>query len=79
MICGADDPVVSAEDRQRFEEEMHEANVADWRLEVYDGVGHSFTNPDIGNRGLPPGFAYDEDANRRSWAAMQALLDDAFK
>jgi dienelactone hydrolase len=78
MMCGADDPVVSAEDRQGFQDEMREANVADWRLEVYDGVGHSFTNPDIGNRGLPPGFAYDEEADQRSWAAMLSLLDGAF-
>jgi dienelactone hydrolase len=30
MICGADDPVVSAADRHRFEDEMREANVAAW-------------------------------------------------
>ena len=53
MICGADDPVVSADDRRRFEDEMRDAHVADWRLEVYGGVGHSFTNPDIASRGLP--------------------------
>ena len=78
MICGADDPVVSAEDRTRFEDEMREANVADWRLEVYGGVGHSFTNPDIATRGLPTGFAYDRRADRRSWASMLALLEEAF-
>ncbi|MEP6659223.1 MAG: dienelactone hydrolase family protein [Acidimicrobiales bacterium] len=78
MICGADDPVVSADDRARFENEMRDAGVADWRLEVYGGVGHSFTNPDIGNRGLPGFFAYDERADRRSWASMLALLDEAF-
>ena len=53
MMCGADDPVVSAEDRRRFEDEMHEAHVADWRLEVYGGIGHSFTNLSIASRGLP--------------------------
>ena len=78
MICGADDPVVSADDRARFENEMREAGVADWRLEVYGGVGHSFTNPDIGKRGMPGLFAYDERADRRSWASMLALLDEAF-
>ena len=52
MMCGAEDPVVSAADRLRFENEMREARVADWRLEVYGGVGHSFTNPDIASRGL---------------------------
>jgi dienelactone hydrolase len=76
MICGADDPVVSADDRLRFEDEMRAAAVADWRLEVYGGVGHSFTNPDIASRGLPGLFAYDERADRRSWASMLALFDD---
>ena len=76
MICGADDPVVDADARARFVDEMREAGVADWRLEVYGGVGHSFTNPDIGNRGLPAGFTYDERADRRSWASMLALLDE---
>ena len=78
MICGADDPVVSAGDRQQFEREMGEAGVADWRLEVYGGVGHSFTNPDIATRGLPGRFAYDERADRSSWASMLALLDEVF-
>jgi dienelactone hydrolase len=78
MICGADDPVVSNEDRRRFESEMRSAHVADWRLEVYGGVGHSFTNPDISSRGLPGFFAYDERADRRSWSAMLALLREAF-
>ena len=62
--------------QQRFIDEMREAAVGDWRLEVYGGVGHSFTNPDIGGRGLPAGFAYDERADRRSWAAMLALFDE---
>ena len=78
MICGADDPVVTAADRQQFELEMVEAGVADWRLEVYGGVGHSFTNPDIAARGLPGGFAYDRRADRRSWASVLALLEEVF-
>ena len=78
MMCGAEDPVVSPEARHRFEDEMREAGVADWRLEVYGGVGHSFTNPDIDGRGLPAGFAYDERADRRSWASTLTLLDEAF-
>ena len=78
MICGAEDPVVSAADRLRFETEIREAGVADWRLEIYGGVGHSFTNPDIASRGLPGFFAYDERADRRSWASMSTLLREAF-
>ena len=78
MICGAEDPVVSSDDRRRFEDEMRAAKVADWRLEVYGGVGHSFTNPDIASRGMPGFFAYDERADRRSWSAMLALFDEVF-
>ena len=78
MMCGAEDPVVSADDRRRFEDEMRAAHVADWTLEVYGGVGHSFTNPDIAARGLPGLFAYDERADRRSWASMRNLLDEVF-
>jgi dienelactone hydrolase len=77
MICGAEDPVVSDDDRRRFENEMRTAHVPDWRLEVYGGVGHSFTNPDISSRGLPGFFAYDERADRRSWSAMLALFHEA--
>jgi dienelactone hydrolase len=79
MICGAEDPVVSADDRRRFEDEMREAGVADWRLEVYGRVGHSFTNPDIAARGLPGFFAYDERADRRAWDSMLALLREVFE
>ena len=57
---------------------MRAANVADWRLEVYGGVGHHFTNPEISSRGLPGSFAYDEQADRRSWAEMLALFDEVF-
>lgn len=78
MICGAEDPVVSSEDRRRFEDEMRSAEVGDWRLEVYGGVGHSFTNPEIASRGLPGFFAYDKRADRRSWSAMLALFDEVF-
>jgi dienelactone hydrolase len=78
MMCGSEDPVVSAEDRASFEADMRACGVADWRLEVYGGVGHSFTNADIAGRGLPAGFAYDARADRRSWHSMLALLDEVF-
>jgi dienelactone hydrolase len=78
MMCGADDPVVGADDRRRFEDEMRSLGVADWQLVVYGGVGHSFTNPNIDRRGLGAGFRYDERADRRSWALMLALLDEVF-
>lgn len=75
MCCGADDPFASHELRQGFETEMREAGVADWRLDLYGGVGHSFTNPKVDEFGIP-GVAFDEAAERRSWRAMLDLFEE---
>ena len=77
LVCiGADDPLVPNDQRVGFETEMTEAGV-DWRMNLYGGAGHSFTNPGVGalNR---PGFAYHELTNQRSWRAMIDLFDEAF-
>src|SRR5687767_4393063 len=77
LLChGADDPVVTAAQRDAFLAEMSEAGV-DWQLHLYGGVGHSFTNPDIDKWNLP-GFAYDERADERSWKAMLDLFAETF-
>jgi dienelactone hydrolase len=78
LLChGADDPIVTAAQRDSFLAEASAAGI-DWQLHLYGGVGHSFTNPDIDALGLP-GFAYDEAADRRSWAAMLNLFDEALE
>jgi dienelactone hydrolase len=73
---GADDPIIPPEQRAAFEAEMKAAAV-DWRMLVYGGASHSFTNPDVGamNR---PGFAYNAMADQRSWRAMLDLFDEVF-
>jgi dienelactone hydrolase len=78
MLCGADDPILPAETRQAFEQEMRDAGVADWRMELYGGVGHSFTNPEIDARALGDAFRYDKRADERSWTSATALLADVF-
>jgi len=78
MCCGADDPVVPPERRVEFEADMKEAGVADWRIEVYGGVGHSFTNPLASEMGMP-GFAYDATADRRSWRSMLDLFAEKLR
>jgi dienelactone hydrolase len=76
LLChGADDPIVTAAQRDSFLAEASAAGI-DWQLHLYGGVGHSFTNPDIDALGLP-GFAYDEAADRRSWAAMLSLFEES--
>lgn len=75
LLChGADDSVVTAEQRDSFLAEASAAGI-DWQLHLYGGVGHSFTNPDIDALGIA-GFAYDEIADRRSWAAMLNLFEE---
>ena len=77
LACiGADDPLVPPDQRLAFEEEMRAGGV-DWRLNVYGGAGHSFTNPDVGRLGRP-GFAYHEATAERSWTAMLDLFEEAF-
>jgi dienelactone hydrolase len=71
---GADDPIIPAEQRLAFEKEMNEGGV-DWRMNLYGGAGHSFTNPDVGAMGRP-GFAYHAATDRRSWAAMTAMFEE---
>ena len=78
MLCGADDPILPPETRLAFENEMREAGVADWRMELYGGVGHSFTNADIDGRGLGDAFRYDRRADERSWTSAMALLAECF-
>lgn len=75
LVCiGADDPVIPADQRLAFEREMTAAKV-DWRLNLYGGTGHSFTNPEADAWGMP-GFAYNADSDRRSWAAMLDLFGE---
>ena len=69
---GTDDPVIPKEQRAAFEQEMNAAKV-DWRMNLFGGVGHSFTNPDVDAMGLP-GFGYHAETDRRSWRAMLDLF-----
>jgi dienelactone hydrolase len=72
---GADDPVIPPDQRAAFEQEMTAAGV-DWRMVVYGRTGHSFTNPEADSWGMP-GFSYQADSDRRSWAAMKDLFVEA--
>ncbi|HSW14424.1 MAG TPA: dienelactone hydrolase family protein [Solimonas sp.] len=77
LIChGADDPLVKRESLDAVTAELRRDGV-DWQLASYGGAGHSFTDPTAGERKLP-GFGYHEAAERRSWAAMRQLFEEAF-
>lgn len=72
MCVGAQDPLLSAEQRAAFEAEMIEAGI-DWRLNLYGQAMHSFTNPDAGAAGFA-GLAYHAESDWRSWRAMLDLF-----
>ena len=75
LVCiGADDPIVPPEQRLAFEQEMRAAEV-DWRMNLYGGAEHSFTNPNAGQSGMP-GLAYDQATDERSWRAMLDFFDE---
>jgi dienelactone hydrolase len=75
LVCiGADDPMVPAEQRAAFEQEMRAADV-DWRMNIYGGAVHSFTNPNAELSGFP-GVAYHQLTDERSWRAMLDFFDE---
>lgn len=73
LVChGAADPMVEQSQLDGFREQMEAAGV-DWQLIAYGGAVHAFTNPAADKAGLK-GVAYQEAADRRSWAAMRDLF-----
>ena len=78
LIChGADDPFSSPQDIAALETEMHQGGV-DWQLIKYGGAVHSFTQPNAGDDNSK-GAAYNEKADKRSWAAMKEFFAEIFK
>jgi len=76
LVCiGADDPIIPPEQRLAFEEEMRAAGV-DWRMILFGGAVHSFTNERA--TGAMAGVAYNRAADERSWRAMLDLFDEKF-
>jgi len=76
-LAGADDPFQKPEDLAAFEQEMRRAKV-DWEITFYGGAVHSFTQPMAGSD-PSQGAAYQEQADRRSWAAMKMFFAEIFR
>lgn len=77
---GEADPMVTSEAVAAFKKEMTDAKV-DFRFESYPGAKHGFTNPgatELGKK-FEIGLAYDENADKTSWAQMQQFFDKIFK
>src|SRR3546814_18858720 len=79
LVCtGADDPAVPVEQRNAFEDEMRLGGV-DWRMHVYGGVVHSFTNKEADAMGQPQFLRYDAGADARSWQEMSEFFAEIFR
>jgi dienelactone hydrolase len=76
VLTGADDPYAPPAQRLAFENEMRAAG-ADWQMVIYSGTVHSFTNPASGNNPAS-GVAYNEKADKRSFAAMKLFFTELF-
>ena len=76
ILHGADDPFVPEDDIKAFVEEMRAHNI-DWQMVSYGNAVHSFTEVEAGNDNSR-GAAYNENADRRSWDAMQTFLNELF-
>ena len=72
---GFDDPMATPEDLTAFGQEMTRRQ-ADWRLHVFGGVMHAFTNEDADDPDF--GTVYDAEADARSWAAFETFLQECF-
>lgn len=75
VATGGADPMVPPEQVAAFAREMSEAGVR-FDLLSFPGVLHGFTNPEATAAGKANGLplAYDEAADRESWAALLRLL-----
>jgi dienelactone hydrolase len=76
VLHGADDPYNPPQNVAAFENEMRQAQV-DWRLIMYGGAVHSFTDWGAGNDNSK-GAAYNERADRRSWDDMKSFFKELF-
>jgi dienelactone hydrolase len=77
LICtGADDQNAKTDDIAAFEDEMRKGKV-DYQINIYGGAVHGFTNP--ANAGKTGNVAYNAEADRRSWQAMQDFFKEIFK
>jgi dienelactone hydrolase len=77
VLHGADDPFVKPEEVASFKAEMEKAK-ADMQFISYPGAVHSFTRKTAGND-PSKGNAYNEVADKASWAEMKKFFGDIFK
>ena len=76
---GAADSMVSMDDLEGFKQEMDAAE-ADYEVLLLEGAKHGFSNPqaDVNAEKYGIDLGYQQQADERSWSAMQALFASVF-
>ena len=78
LIChGAADPMVTPKVLADCEAELVDEK-ANYQINIYSGAEHAFTNPAADSHHIP-GIAYNEQADKRSWAAAKDFFEEIFK
>jgi len=75
VLTGANDPLAPPDHVAALQNEMHAAGVRDWQVITYGNTHHAFTNPAADGSFLS-GTLYNEQSDRRSWAAMTSFLEE---
>lgn len=80
VMNGADDPFITEEQVSNLTSAMEAAGV-DFNYISYEGVKHSFTNPEATARGEEFGLPleYNEEADRKSWERMKEFFEETFR
>ncbi|MEO7602493.1 MAG: dienelactone hydrolase family protein, partial [Sphingomicrobium sp.] len=73
---GWDDPMVPPSKVVALTRELTEAG-CDWQIHAFGHTVHGFTNRNAGKIGNPA-VRFREEASRRSWHALDGLLDEVF-
>jgi len=76
VMQGTDDPVAPLKQIGALEDEMRNAGV-DYQIDLYGGAVHSFTMSMVGTD-PKTGNAYNPEADRRSWRALQDFFAELF-
>jgi dienelactone hydrolase len=80
VMYPTEDPMLPVEQLNKFKQEMDAAK-ADYRVVSLPGAKHLFNRPDADEYGkkfnMP--LAYNAEADKKSWAEMQAFFDRLFK
>jgi dienelactone hydrolase len=75
LVCiGADDPFITADQRENFESEMRSVG-ANWQMDVFGGTVHSFMSPNAARRNMPEAIRYNPDAEAGAWTSALDLFE----